>query len=242
MAVKVRLKDGSNNVLHPETDWSVVLSKPSIKLRYSDGSHDTSSSSKLNSISKYIGKNSEAWDTYSNGNQGIVIGNRYNALGLYGQGTTPGLFTTTLQSDSEVLIAAEGSAGKKTSITLLGNNIKMASDDTNKNSVSLADYPINWSALKDNPFKSGEAGDSSAGAAVIPSSWQGAVFGMYVDKTYPAHPIYYPAFAIARLSGEAGSEQVSRTSGYYMDALGKLVSIPDMSNFRGLLDLPKQKQ
>ena len=236
MAVKVRLKDGSNNVLHPETDWSVVLSKPSIKLRYSDGSYDTASGSKINSISKYIGRNSEAWDTYSNSNQGIVIGNRYNALGLYGQGTTAGMYTTTLQSDNQVLISADNS------ITLLGNNIKMASNDTNKNSVSLADYPINWSALKDNPFKSGEAGDSSAGTAVIPSSWQGAVFGMYVDKTYPLHPTYYPAFAIARLSGEAGSEQVSRTSGYYIDALGKLTQISDMSNFRGLLDLPEQKQ
>ena len=28
--VKVRLKDASENVLHPETDWSVVLNKPSI--------------------------------------------------------------------------------------------------------------------------------------------------------------------------------------------------------------------
>lgn len=28
--VKVRLKDASNNVLHPETDWSVVRNKPSI--------------------------------------------------------------------------------------------------------------------------------------------------------------------------------------------------------------------
>lgn len=28
--VKVRLKDASNNILHPETDWSVVRNKPSI--------------------------------------------------------------------------------------------------------------------------------------------------------------------------------------------------------------------
>lgn len=28
--VKVRLKDASNNVLHPETEWSVVQNKPSI--------------------------------------------------------------------------------------------------------------------------------------------------------------------------------------------------------------------
>lgn len=30
--VKVRLKDASNNVLHPETDWSVVQNKPSITI------------------------------------------------------------------------------------------------------------------------------------------------------------------------------------------------------------------
>lgn len=30
--VKVRLKDASNNVLHPETDWSVVQNKPSITM------------------------------------------------------------------------------------------------------------------------------------------------------------------------------------------------------------------
>lgn len=30
--VKVRLKDASNNVLHPETDWSVVLNRPSITI------------------------------------------------------------------------------------------------------------------------------------------------------------------------------------------------------------------
>lgn len=31
MAINVRLKDAGGNVLHPETDWSVVLNKPSIK-------------------------------------------------------------------------------------------------------------------------------------------------------------------------------------------------------------------
>ena len=30
--VKVRLKDASGNVLHPETDWSVVRNKPSIEM------------------------------------------------------------------------------------------------------------------------------------------------------------------------------------------------------------------
>lgn len=30
--VKVRLKDASNNVLHPETEWSLVQGKPSIEM------------------------------------------------------------------------------------------------------------------------------------------------------------------------------------------------------------------
>ena len=209
MAVKVRLKDGSNNVLHPETDWSVVLSRPSIKLRYSDGSHDTSSSSKLNSISKFIGKNSEAWDTYSNGSVGIVIGNRYNALGLYGQGTTGGMFTTTLQSDSDVLIAAEGSAGKKTSITLLGNNIKMASDDTNKNSVSLADYPIKWSAISNKP-------------KYIPTDIRDITFGHYstVTQEYDgpgSSGAIYPAIRIIDYSSNPGGEETYGYTCYYFN-------------------------
>lgn len=33
----VRLKDGSGNILHPETDWSVVQNKPSINIGDSNG-------------------------------------------------------------------------------------------------------------------------------------------------------------------------------------------------------------
>lgn len=35
--IKVRLKDASKNVLHPETDWSVVQGKPSITISTSNG-------------------------------------------------------------------------------------------------------------------------------------------------------------------------------------------------------------
>ena len=35
--IKVRLKDASQNVLHPETDWSVVQGKPSITISTSNG-------------------------------------------------------------------------------------------------------------------------------------------------------------------------------------------------------------
>ena len=35
--VKVRLKDASGNVLHPETDWSVVENRPAITIQTSNG-------------------------------------------------------------------------------------------------------------------------------------------------------------------------------------------------------------
>ena len=39
--VKVRLKDASNNVLHPETDWSVVLNRPSITVNQTSHVRET---------------------------------------------------------------------------------------------------------------------------------------------------------------------------------------------------------
>lgn len=37
MAIKVRLKDASENVLHPETEWSLVQGKPSITIGFGSG-------------------------------------------------------------------------------------------------------------------------------------------------------------------------------------------------------------
>lgn len=37
MAIKVRLKDASKNVLHPETEWSLVQGRPSITISTSNG-------------------------------------------------------------------------------------------------------------------------------------------------------------------------------------------------------------
>ena len=48
--IKVRLKDASENVLHPETDWSVVRNKPSIT----------------------VGNNVEIWDTLSDGSANLT--------------------------------------------------------------------------------------------------------------------------------------------------------------------------
>ena len=39
--VKVRLKDASNNILHPETDWSVVQNKPSITVDQTSHTRET---------------------------------------------------------------------------------------------------------------------------------------------------------------------------------------------------------
>ena len=136
MAVKVRLKDGSNNVLHPETDWSVVLSKPSIKLRYSDGSHNTTggSRSRLDVLSKALGRDSETWDTYSNGDKSILIGNQYNALGFYGYNSSQNY--TALRSNNDVYIETLKEVG------LIGKNIRVTTNDTNNNGVFSPIIPL----------------------------------------------------------------------------------------------------
>lgn len=151
--VKVRLKDASNNVLHPETDWSVVLNKPSITLKYPDGSHSTSPDSEFDVVATLVGAGGEAWDTYSNGDKSIVIGNSDNALGFCGANSKR-LFTL-LHSKHQIKIATDG-------------NIEINSSETGNQSVSLANYPIKWSAISNKPN-------------YIPTDARDIVFGHYVD-------------------------------------------------------------
>lgn len=141
--VKVRLKDASNNVLHPETDWSVVLNKPSIKLKYNDGSHNTGAESVVDTVAKIVGPG-EAWDTYSNGDKSIVIGNSDNALGFCG--TNSKRLFTMFQSQHNINVASNGSINMSAT-----GNINIKSRETNNQSVSLADYPIKWSAISGMP-------------------------------------------------------------------------------------------
>ena len=217
--IKVRLKDASQNVLHPETDWSVVLNKPSIKLKYTDGSYSTDTGSKVAVVSGLVGRDSEAWDTYSNGGKSIVIGNSHNALGFCGDNSKR--FFTVLQSKHSILINT-------------AEDIKITSSATNNQSVSLANYPINWSALNMNngPFKETLDLHNYDGSSHAKTSIQNAVFGIYsvVSGNTISH---YPAFAI--VSGVAGGIY-NRDAGYYLNSSGNLTKITNMSNFSGFLD------
>lgn len=229
MAVKVRLKDGSNNVLHPETDWSVVLNKPSIKLNHTDGPHDTGTDSKIAAVASIVG-NGEAWDTYSNGGKSIVIGNSHNAFGFCGANSKR--YSTVLQSKHPIYIAAEG-------------DIKIASNATGNKSVSLSDYPINWAALNDRPFDEFFLNlKNHDGSSTAPSSIENAVFGTYYSVTPGSIPttVYYPAFAIVSYKLVGGAMQAERTKGYYLNASGALMEITNMEHFSGLLDHRKKNQ
>ena len=217
--VKVRLKDASNNVLHPETDWSVVLNKPSTKLKYTDGSYSTSTDSKVAVVSGMIGRDSEAWDTYSNGDKGIVIGNSHNAFGFCGDNSRR--FFTVLQSKHSINITTEG-------------NINITSNETGNKSVTLANHPVNWSALNmdNSPFKETLDLHNYDGSSHAKTSIQNAVFGTY--SVVSANTIFhYPAFAI--VSGVAGGIY-NRDAGYYLNSSGNLTKITNMSNFSGFLD------
>lgn len=79
--VKVRLKDASGNVLHPETDWSMVKNRPSFN----------------------VDSNRETWGKFGGSN-----------------------------------------------ISLMGNDI-FVKDYTRDYAVTLADYPIKWSAISGKP-------------------------------------------------------------------------------------------
>lgn len=203
--VKVRLKDASNNVLHPETDWSVVLNKPSIQLKHTDGSHDTSAGSKIHAVNSLVG-GGEIWDTYSNDGKSIVIGNNDNALGFCG--TNSKRLFTVLQSKHQIMIATEG-------------DIKITSSATNNQDVSLADYPIKWSAISDKP-------------RYIPTDARDIVFGHYVDGgNHPDGTGYdamiYPAIRIINYSDNPGGSTYRYTF-YYFNGTS-WAKFTDASNF-----------
>ena len=236
MAVKVRLKDGSNNVLHPETDWSVVLNKPSIKLKYTDGSHGTGTDSKIAVVSGQVG-NGEAWDTYSNRDESIVIGNSHNAFGFCGANSKR--YSTILQSKHNINI------GTTESINMIATrNISISSKETGNQSVSLANYPIKWTALNGRPFDEFLNLKNHNGSSTAPSSIENAVFGTYYIVTPGSIPttLYYPAFAIVSQKLVGGALQAERTKGYYLNASGALTEITNMEHFSGLLDYRKNNQ
>lgn len=194
--VKVRLKDASNNVLHPETDWSVVLNKPSI-----------------DAVKQNNDVIVERWNASSKGNDVEIDGDVVN---IYSRNTSLGL-----ESFEDMFLTS-------------GASIQIKDGNTQQKYVSLANYPINWSALNMNngPFKEFLDLNSPDFSSHAKTSIQNAVFGIYsvVSSNIIFH---YPAFAI--VSRVAGGRS-NRDAGYYLNSSGNLTKITDMSNFSGFLD------
>ena len=211
--VKVRLKDASNNVLHPETDWSVVLNKPSIKLQYTDGKYGTSTNSMVADVSGQVGREGEAWDTYSNGGKSIVIGNNDNALGFCGTNSKQKFMV--LQSRSAINIAAGNINMAAT------GNINIKSKETGNQSVSLANYPIKWSAISGKPN-------------YIPTDIRDVMFGQYSTVARDPdgvgyHGMIYPAIRTADYSSNPGGDSYAYTYFYFNET--SWVKFTDDSKF-----------
>ena len=132
--IKVRLKDASGNALHPETDWSVVQNKPS--------SYPTTWS-EVNgrpSIEVDAANKTEKWNADAQAG-GIKL-------------STYGGYTGLSLEESEVRISMfSPKLMRQMSLTAdsADCSIKLSTKETNYNEVSLADYPINWSAIKNKP-------------------------------------------------------------------------------------------
>lgn len=208
--VKVRLKDASNNVLHPETDWSVVLNKPSIKPKYNDGSQDTGAESVVNTVAGIVGPG-EAWDTYSNGGKSIVIGNSDNALGFCG--TNSKRLFTMFQSKHNIDVAANGSINMSAT-----GDINIKSKETNNQSVPLGDYPIKWSAINGKPsgtyVRSVTSGTAASAGNMVPAG--GVTPGIYFYTGVPGSNL----FAFVWNDSEA-------IWGWYYDTNGQKQNLPD---------------
>ena len=121
--VKVRLKDASNNVLHPETDWSVVLNRPSFE-----------------TIKNSNGTNTQKWNAYAkNGN--VEIDGNYVNISSRDTGIS-------LESSDDMYLTSGASIEIATAA---GGKIKIKDGNTSKQYVTLDQYPIKWSAISDKP-------------------------------------------------------------------------------------------
>ena len=132
--IKVRLKDASGNALHPETDWSVVQNKPS--------SYPTTWS-EVNgrpSIEVDAANKTEKWnaDAQAGGIKLSTYGG-YTGLSLEESKVRISMFSPELMR--QMSLTADSA----------DCSIKLSTKETNYNEVSLADYPINWSALAHKP-------------------------------------------------------------------------------------------
>ena len=121
--VKVRLKDASNNVLHPETDWSVVLNRPSFD-RVANGN----------------GYFTQKWNASAKSDDVEIDGDVVN---IYSKDTS-----LSLTSFEDMFLAS--GANIEIGAANVGN-IKIKDRNTSNKYITLDQYPIKWSAISDKP-------------------------------------------------------------------------------------------
>lgn len=121
--VKVRLKDASNNVLHPETDWSVVLNRPSFD-RVANGN----------------GYFTQKWNASAKSDDVEIDGDVVN---IYARDTS-----LSLESSEDMYLT---SGGNLDMASASGRNIRVKDHNTSNQYVTLDQYPIKWSAISDMP-------------------------------------------------------------------------------------------
>lgn len=252
--IKVRLKTNNEDgvVLHPETEWSIVLNRPSIEKQFSDNpSNPDNTNSIINKVSGVLGRDGEGWNTYKNNNNSIVVGNDKNALGFCGSNS--GQLQTILQSKHNTVITTEANINlegknvkltgetnvdlKGTQININADNIMVKSKDTGHLSLPLSSYPIkanvDWNDLKGRPFHN-QVDLKNYDNTTAMSSFQNAVFGIYISTEEEGFTVY-PAFATVYVPTNGGS--ATRTMIYYLTGAGVFEQIngSDEKNFHGFL-------
>ena len=128
--VKIRLKGASGNVLHPETDWSIVLNRPSITVDSKGQIWDVSGSDmRLKANRIYIED--------STGGVKLLAEYPINWSAVQNRPTF------NVNTDGETW----GTSGS--SIRLSGNKIYVK--DYRRNEILLENYPIKWFAISGKP-------------------------------------------------------------------------------------------
>ena len=134
--VRVRLKDASDNVLHPETEWSLVQDRPSIK---KTNTEETWSANTLHLTAE--------------DNINMSTSSQDGRLSIWAMNIA---ITQDPQEGTMNLGDTQGAAGIKIDshereIRLAAESLKIQDSNTNGGFVDLRNYPINYGALKNTP-------------------------------------------------------------------------------------------
>lgn len=199
--IKVRLKDASGNVLHPETDWSVVQNKPSIEAN-SSGKIDTWNPGTLAKIDSTQIRLTGSNDTYTS--QISLSPTQVTIKGKTDATISAGGVTISGASEGIIL-----ESGLNTAIRCGDSNgtVKIRDKNTSGSFVDLNSYPINWSALAHKPDFRYKLCFGAKRVTVQD-------LDSHEDTT-----TFYPAVRVCEITDESdGTSTTSYSKCYYFDA------------------------